>query len=163
MPAIGPAERRFGQREAAQVTIVVVAEPAVVPRAGDGCAHRDEAFARQQKASDQARVEPARVEPLAERGAGGSDGAAEGAALAVLDCGSDRHEEGAPGLVVPEESRPQLRAPVARQVGPAVAVEVLAALAVRAAEQCIAPSASELAGGEADRIGSTVRGLVDEK
>src|SRR2546427_1370113 len=80
LPAIAPAEGGFGQREAAQVPIVVVAEAAVVPRAGDGCAHRDEAFARQKKASDQAPVEPARVEPLAERGAGGSCGANEGAA-----------------------------------------------------------------------------------
>src|SRR5437867_1916167 len=120
----------------------------------------EETTAAQQKTAYQADVEPSSIKRLTERNACRSRAAYDRPAVTVLSDSAEGREDRMAGLVVPIEARPHDGAPVARQIRPAVAVDVLLFLPVSRSEERVAPVAPVSAGDEAHRIGPKARGLV---
>src|SRR2546428_14132662 len=122
--------------------------------------HAEQTPTAQQKTADEAEVESSSAKRLTERSACRSRATFDRPTVTVLRHPSHGREERVAGLVVPIEARAQDAARIARQIHPAVAIDVLLLLPVSRSEEGIAPVAPESAGGEAHRVCTALRGLV---
>src|SRR2546427_288054 len=122
--------------------------------------HAEQTTADQQKTAHQADVESSSAKRLTERSACRCRAAFDRPTVTILHDSAQGREERVADLVIPKEARPHDGAPVARQIPPAVAIDVFFFLPVSRSEERVAPVAPESAGDEAHGVGPEARGLV---
>ena len=87
-----------------------------------------------------AEVQAPGIERLGEPEPARNQATGDGAAFAVLQRGARGEQQRRPGVVRPEEPRPDNQPAIPGQVGPPIAIEILPLLAVAAGEQAVRPS-----------------------
>lgn len=114
------------------------------------------------KFGDESGVEAATVLRQREGLAIGRGAAGERAAAAFLSGRTDGDERGRAIIAFPEEARANRPAIIAGHVDPAIAVEILARLAMKAAGERIAPVCAERTGCVAGDVLPVARGCVEQ-
>jgi hypothetical protein len=158
-----PVDRKLAEQRVAPVAFPDLAEkvPALSP-GGRSTRVRHKTVPNQELKTS-AEIVGTGFENFAEGVAGRGQGGTRDHSTFTILVGDPRgHERRSSFLSVPEESRPHDETVVAREVGPAIAVEVIALVKVASTEQRHAPPGREGAAHENHPIGAAHRGTVDQ-